>query len=36
MWARFDFYVNGQYIIEYDGETHYQSNKHGWHNEEHL
>ena len=36
MWARFDFYVNDQYIIEYDGETHYQSNKHGWHNEEHL
>ena len=36
MWARFDFYVNNQYIIEYDGETHYQSNRHGWHNEEHL
>ena len=35
-WARFDFYINNQYIIEYDGETHYQSNKHGWHNEEHL
>jgi len=36
MWARFDFYVNNQYIIEYDGETHYQHNSHGWYNEEHL
>lgn len=36
MWARFDFYVNNQYIIEYDGETHYQHNLHGWHNEEKL
>ena len=32
--ASFDFYVNNKYIIEYDGETHYQYNLHGWHNEE--
>ena len=31
--ARFDFYVNKKYLIEYDGETHYQHNLHGWHNE---
>ena len=35
-WARFDFYINNQYIIEYDGETHYQYNLHGWHSEENL
>lgn len=35
-YAKFDFYVNNQYFIEYDGETHYQSNLHGWHNAEHL
>lgn len=34
--AKFDFYVNKKYIIEYDGETHYQYNLHGWHNEEQL
>ena len=34
--ARFDFYVNNQYLIEYDGETHYKYNLHGWHNEEEL
>ena len=31
--ASFDFYVNNQYIIEYDGETHYKYNLHGWHDE---
>lgn len=31
--ASFDFYVDNKYIIEYDGETHYQYNLHGWHNE---
>ncbi len=36
MWARFDFYVNNKYIIEYDGETHYQSNLHGWYDKSHL
>ena len=34
--ARFDFYVNNQYIIEYDGETHYQYNLNGWHNKQQL
>jgi hypothetical protein len=28
--ARFDFYVDGQYIIEYDGEQHYKYSKSGW------
>ena len=32
----FDFYIDNRYIIEYDGETHYQHNLHGWHNEENL
>ena len=30
-YAKFDFYINNQYLIEYDGETHYQCNLHGWH-----
>lgn len=34
--ARFDFYVDKKYLIEYDGETHYQYNLHGWHNKEQL
>ena len=34
--AIFDFYINNQYLIEYDGETHYQHNLHGWHNETQL
>lgn len=34
--AKFDFYVEDKYLIEYDGETHYQYNLHGWHNEEQL
>lgn len=29
--ARFDFFVNNSYAIEYDGETHYVANLHGWH-----
>lgn len=36
MSARFDFYINNQYFIEYDGETHYNFNLHGWHTEEQL
>jgi len=32
----FDFYVDNKYIIEYDGETHYKYNLHGWHNQEQL
>ena len=35
-WASFDFYVSNKYIIEYDGETHYQANLHGWHTEINL
>ena len=34
--AKFDFYINNQYLIEYDGETHYKANLHGWHNMEQL
>ena len=30
----FDFYVNNTYLIEYDGETHFMYNLHGWHNKE--
>ena len=32
---RFDFYINNQYLIEYDGETHYYST-HGWSTPEQL
>lgn len=34
--ARFDFFVDNKYLIEYDGETHYKKNLHGWHTEEKL
>lgn len=34
--ATFDFYVDNKYLIEYDGETHYRANLHGWHTEEQL
>lgn len=34
--ARFDFYIDKKYLIEYDGETHYQYNLHGWHNKKQL
>ena len=27
---RFDFYVNNQYLIEYDGIQHYKDNNYGW------
>lgn len=33
---RFDFYIENNYLIEYDGETHYSSDYHGWYNEEQL
>lgn len=34
---RFDFYlINEGYCIEYDGETHFKCNLHGWHDEEHF
>lgn len=32
--ARFDFYVNDKYAIEFDGEQHYQSNNRWWNTEE--
>lgn len=32
--ARFDFYVNNKYAIEFDGEQHYQSNNRWWNTEE--
>lgn len=35
-WATFDFYIDNKYLIEYDGETHYKSNLHGWHTLEQL
>lgn len=34
--ATFDFFVNNKYYIEYDGETHYNYNLHGWHTKEQL
>lgn len=34
--ARFDFYVNNEYIIEYDGELHFKYTKNGWGNEQKL
>lgn len=34
--AKFDFFIDNKYFIEYDGETHYKSNLHGWHNAEQL
>lgn len=35
-YARFDFYVNNEYLIEFDGEQHFYSNKSGWNTEENL
>lgn len=29
-YARFDFYVNNQYFIEFDGEQHYKANNRWW------
>lgn len=34
--AKFDFYVEDKYLIEYDGETHFNSNLHGWFTEDKL
>lgn len=31
-WAKFDFYVDNKYLIEYDGIQHFTDN-HGWNNE---
>jgi len=36
-YARFDFYVNNHYIIEYDGEQHFRyRNNYGWNTEENF
>lgn len=34
--AYFDFFINNKYLIEYDGETHFRYNLHGWHTLEQL
>ena len=34
--ARFDFYVNSSYIIEYDGEQHYRYTNNGWCSQENF
>ena len=35
--AKFDFYVENKYLIEYDGEQHFIfKNNEGWNNEEHF
>lgn len=34
--ARFDFYIDNKYLIEYDGETHYKQSFYGWYKEEQL
>ena len=34
--AYFDFYIGNKYLIEYDGETHFLYNLHGWHTLEQL
>ena len=34
--AKFDFYVDNKYIIEYDGSVHYYANGYGWNNEKNL
>lgn len=28
--ARFDFYINNKYFIEFDGQQHFESRNHGW------
>lgn len=35
-YARFDFYVNNSYIIEYDGEQHFKYTNNGWCTKEHF
>lgn len=34
--ARFDFYVNNKYFIEFDGEQHFQTNNSWWNTEEYV
>lgn len=33
-YAKFDFYVNNQYLIEYDGEQHFHYRNQGWYTKE--
>ena len=33
---KFDFYVNNQYLIEFDGEQHFTHHNSGWSNENNL
>ena len=35
-YPRFDFFVNNQYVIEYDGEQHFNTTTHGWNNPQNL
>lgn len=35
-YPRFDFFVNNEYVIEYDGEQHFDATNHGWDNLENL
>ena len=35
-YAKFDFWINNSYLLEYDGETHYNKSLHGWHTNEQL
>ena len=34
--AKFDFYVDNSYLIEFDGEQHFNCRSSGWNTEEHL
>ncbi len=34
--ARFDFWINNSYIIEFDGEQHFTYNNRGWNTKEHF
>lgn len=34
--AKFDFYVNNLYLIEFDGSQHFNCNSNGWNTKEHL
>lgn len=34
--ARFDFFIESSYLIEYDGEQHFKSKASGWNTEEHF
>ena len=36
VYLRFDFYVNNQYVIEYDGIQHYEYRDSGWNTKENF